>query len=166
MTTTSKPHPVTKAPAPAKDAIAMLKADHAVVSGLFAEYEKTTSGSRKKALVSEICNELRVHAQLEEEIFYPDIKAALKDKVLVPEATVEHAGVRDLIGQLEGLPPDGEMYDAKVTVLSEYVKHHVKEEQNEMFPKVRDSSLDLVELGSRMAKRKAELLAERGLTSI
>jgi hypothetical protein len=75
-------------------------------------------------------------------------------------ATVEHAGVKDLIKQLEGVEPDGEMYDAKVKVLSEYVKHHVKEEQNEMFPKAKSSSLDLVELGSRMAARKDELMAQ------
>ena len=149
-----------KAAAPAaKDAIAMLKADHQAVSSLFGEYEKTRSPARKKSLVAEICTMLSVHAQIEEEIFYPAVKAALKDKLLVPEATVEHAGVKDLIAQLEGAEPDGEMYDAKVKVLSEYVKHHVKEEQNEMFPKVADSSIDLVELGAAMAARKKALLA-------
>ena len=142
-----------------KDAIALLKADHEAVSQLFAEYEKTRSVPNKKTLVAEICTALSVHAQLEEEIFYPAVKTALKDKLLVPEATVEHASVKDLIAQLEGAEPDGEMYDAKVKVLSEYVKHHVKEEQNEMFPKVKASSLDLVALGARMAARKAELLA-------
>ncbi len=85
----------------------------------------------------------------------------MKDKLLVPEATVEHAGVKGLLAQLEGVEPDGEMYDAKVKVLSEYVKHHVKEEQNEMFPKVKESSVDLDELGARMAARKTELLAAR-----
>ncbi|OGB40836.1 MAG: hemerythrin, partial [Burkholderiales bacterium RIFCSPHIGHO2_12_FULL_67_38] len=123
MTTTK-----TTAPAP-KDAIAMLKADHAAVSEMFAEYEKSRSIPKKKALVAEICTALSVHAQIEEEIFYPAVKAALKDKLLVPEATVEHTSVKDLIAQIEGLEPDGEMYDAKVKVLSEYVKHHVKEEQ-------------------------------------
>ncbi|MDZ4290370.1 MAG: hemerythrin domain-containing protein, partial [Hydrogenophaga sp.] len=112
------------------------------------------------ALVAEICTALSVHAQIEEEIFYPAVKAALKDKLLVPEATVEHTSVKDLIAQIEGLEPDGEMYDAKVKVLSEYVKHHVKEEQNEMFPKVKSSSLDTVELGAQMAARKEELMAE------
>jgi hemerythrin-like domain-containing protein len=102
---------------------------------------------------------LEVHAQIEEEIFYPAVKAALKDKVLVPEAAVEHASVKDLIAQLDDVQPDGETYDAKVKVLSEYVKHHVKEEQNEMFPKAKASSLDMVELGERMAARKDELLA-------
>ena len=154
MTTTTK----TTAPAP-KDAIAMLKADHAAVSAMFAEYEKTRSVPKKKALVAEICTALSVHAQIEEEIFYPAVKAALKDKLLVPEATVEHTSVKDLIAQIEGLEPDGEMYDAKVKVLSEYVKHHVKEEQNEMFPKAKSSSLDMDDLGAQMAARKDELMA-------
>ena len=147
---------------PAKDAIAQLKADHVKVSGLFAEYEKARSTARKKALVADICTELSVHAQIEEEIFYPAVKAVLRDHLLVPEATVEHASVKDLIAQIEGVEPDGEVYDAKVKVLSEYVKHHVKEEQNEMFPKAKATSLDLIELGARMAERKADLLAARG----
>ena len=146
-------------PAP-KDAIALLKADHEAVSELFADFEKTRTSAKKKALVAEICTALSVHAQIEEEIFYPAFKAALKDKELVPEATVEHTGVKDLIAQLEGAEPDGEMYDAKVKVLSEYVKHHVKEEQTEMFVKAKASSLDMLELGARMAARKDELLAQ------
>ena len=161
MTTLTKNSPAPKTAASAKDAIALLKADHGTVSGLFADYEKTTSSNKKKALVAEICCELTVHAQIEEEIFYPAVKAALKDKLLVPEATVEHGSVKDLIAQIEGVEPDGEDYDAKVKVLSEYVKHHVKEEQNEMFPKVKATSLDLVELGAQMAARKSELLAAR-----
>ena len=144
-------------PAP-KDAVALLKADHEAVSQLFAEYEKTRSVPNKKALVAKICTALSVHAQIEEEIFYPAVKAALKDKLLVPEAAVEHAGVKDLIAQLKGLEPDGEMYDAKVKVLSEYVKHHVKEEQNEMFPKARASSIDMAELGARLAARNDDLM--------
>ena len=159
MTASKTAAPQKAKPAP-KDAIALLKADHDAVSQLFAEYEKTRSAPTKKALVAEICTALSVHAQIEEEIFYPAVKAALKDKLLVPEATVEHAGVKDLIAQLEGAQPDGEMYDAKVKVLSEYVKHHVKEEQNEMFPQAKASSLDMLELGARMAARKDELLAQ------
>jgi hemerythrin-like domain-containing protein len=161
MTTITKTHAAAKPHAAAKDAIALLKADHEAVSGLFTEYEKARSTNTRKTLVAEICKALSVHAQIEEEIFYPGVKAALKDKVLVPEATVEHAGVKDLIAQLQGIEPDGEMYDAKVKVLSEYVKHHVKEEQNEMFPQVKASSLDLVDLGARMAARKADLMAAR-----
>ncbi|MER2540485.1 MAG: hemerythrin domain-containing protein [Azonexus sp.] len=161
MTTLSKSTSTPKSPAAAKDAIALLKADHGAVSELFADYEKSNSSSKKKALVAEICAELRVHAQIEEEIFYPAIKVALKHKLLVPEATVEHGGIKDLIAQLEGVEPNGAIYDAKVKLLSEYVEHHVKEEQNEMFPKAKGTSLDMVELGTRMAARKADLLAAR-----
>ena len=142
-----------------KDAIAMLKADHKKVSGLFADFEKARAATTKKKLVSTICTELSVHAQVEEELFYPAVKAALKDKELIPEAVVEQATMKALIGQIEGVEPDGEMYDAKVKVLSEYVKHHVKEEHTEMFPKAAKTRLDMVALGAQMAARKSELLA-------
>jgi hemerythrin superfamily protein len=144
-----------------KEAIALLRADHKMVDELFKEYEKTRSNVRKQQIVATICKELSVHAQIEEEIFYPAFKEALKDKELIPEATVEHATLKDLISQVEGIKPDGEMFDAKIKVMSEYVKHHVKEEQNEIFPKAKEAKLDLVELGAKLAKRKAELLAER-----
>jgi hemerythrin superfamily protein len=144
-----------------KEATALLRADHQKVSKLFAQYEKSRSSNRKASLVAEICLELTVHATVEEEIFYPAVKRALKDKELVPEATVEHASLKALIAQIEGVAPDGEMYDAKVKVLSEYVKHHVKEEQGEMFKKARATSLDMKALGARMAERKAELMAQR-----
>jgi hemerythrin superfamily protein len=155
-----KAPPAAKEAKETKDAIAMLKADHEAVSHLFAEYAKTHSVPNKKALVAEICKALSVHAQVEEEIFYPAVKAELKDKLLIPEAIVEQAGMKTLIAQLEGVDPDGEMYDAKVKVLSEYVTHHVKEEHTEMFPKAKASSIDMVELGARMAARKAELMAQ------
>ncbi|HGY0992729.1 TPA: hemerythrin domain-containing protein [Aeromonas salmonicida subsp. pectinolytica] len=161
MTTVTNTSATSKSAA-TKDAIALLRADHKEVSDLFADYEKTRSNAKKKALVAKICSELSVHTQIEEEIFYPAIKTALKDKLLVPEATIEHGGIKDLIAQLEGAEPDGEMYDAKVKVLSEYVEHHVKEEQTGMFQKAKTTSLDLVELGARMAARKADLLADRG----
>ena len=154
-----------KQSAKAQDAIALLRADHKLVSELFDEYEKSRSTSKKQQLVAKICTELTVHAQVEEEIFYPAVKAALKDKELISEATVEHATVKDLIAQVEGVEPDGEMFDAKIKVLSEYIKHHVKEEQNEMFPKAKGTSLDMAELGAQMAKRKAELLAQRASRS-
>lgn len=170
--TTASKTSAAKTPAPAKsapsakratkkpqDAIALLRADHKMVSDLFDQFEATRSAAKKKKLVAEICRQLEVHAQVEEEIFYPAFKAALKDKELVPEATVEHQSVKDLIAQVEGLEPDGEMYDARVKVMAEFVKHHVKEEQNEMFPKAKTSKLDLVELGARMQSRKEELLA-------
>lgn len=139
----------------------MLKADHKLVSGLFEEFEKTRSDARKTSIVAKICTELTVHTQIEEEIFYPAVKAALKDKALVPEATVEHAAVKDLIAAVEGKAPYGEMYDAKVKVMGEFVKHHVKEEEKEMFPKARKTKLDMQALGAQMASHKVELMASR-----
>jgi hemerythrin-like domain-containing protein len=143
-----------------QDAIALLRADHRKVSELYAQYEATRSAAKKKALVATICLELSVHARVEEEIFYPAVKAALKDKELVPEAQVEHASLKELIAQVKDKEPDGEMFDAKIKVMSEYTKHHVKEEQNEMFPKVKKTRLDLQELGARIAARKEELMAD------
>lgn len=141
------------------DAIALLREDHKKVAALFEQYEKARSVNVKRRLVETICQELTVHTAIEEEIFYPAFKAALKDKELVPEAKVEHASVKDLIAQVQGKEPDGEDFDAKVKVMGEFVKHHVKEEQNEMFPKARKAALDLVELGRQMAERKQQFLA-------
>jgi len=146
-----------------QDAIALLRADHRKVSDLFEQYESTRSAAKKKTLVSNICLELSVHAKVEEEIFYPAVKAALKDKELVPEAQVEHASLKDLIAQVQDKEPDGEMFDAKIKVMSEYVKHHVKEEQNEMFPKAKATRLDMKDLGARIAARKEELMADPSL---
>ena len=150
-----------KAPAKktaSKDATALLKADHKLVAGLFEDFEKTHSDQRKMDIVAQICKELTVHAQIEEEIFYPAVKAALKDHELVPEATVEHAAVKDLVAAVEGKAPFGEMYDAKVKVMGEFVKHHVKEEEKQMFAQVRKTKLDLKALGEQMAARKQELM--------
>ena len=159
MATATKKTPMAPPASKPQEATAMLRADHKRVSGLFDLYEKTRSSSRKKEIVSEICAELGLHAQVEEEIFYPAVKQALEDKELVPEATVEHATLKDLIAQVEGMEPDGEMFDAKIKVMSEYVKHHVREEQNEMFPKAKGTKLDLMALGAQMAARKEELIA-------
>ena len=160
MPTVSRKAVKPQAAAKPLEAIALLRADHKAVDALFAEYEKARAPSKKKQLVSKICTELSVHAQVEEEIFYPAVKQALKDKELVPEAIVEQATMKDLIAQVEGVEPDGEMFDAKVEVLSEYAKHHVKEEPTEMFPKAKATRLDMLELGGRMAERKKVLLAE------
>ena len=148
-------HTTTKA----QDATALLKADHQKVSELFEQYEKARSNSKKKDLVTQICNEWTVHAQIEEEIFYPAVKKALKDTKLVPEANVEHATLKDLIAQVKDVEPDGEMFDAKIKVMSEYVKHHVKEEQNQIFPKAKATKLDMIKLGEELASRKDELMA-------
>ena len=160
LETNVKPSPQQAKPKP-QEATALLRADHKHVSELFDQYEKSRSVKRKKEIVAEICTELSVHAQVEEEIFYPAVKAALGDKELIPEATVEHATLKDLIAQVEGIEPDGEMFDAKIKVMSEYVKHHVKEEQNEIFPKAKATTLDMLDLGNKMAQRKMQLLAER-----
>lgn len=149
------------APPKHQEATAILRADHKLVSGLFADYKATNSIVRKKQLVTQICRELSVHAQVEEEVFYPAVKAALNDHELIPEAVVEHATLKDMIAQVEGVEPGGEMFDARIKVLSEYVKHHVKEEHNEMFPKARSTNLDMKALGHQLVQRKAELLEKR-----
>ena len=143
-----------------QDATAMLKADHKLVALLFADYEITSSVAKKKMLVTEIFKELTIHDQQEEEIFYPAVQEALKDHELVPEATVEHKTLKDLISEVKGVEPDGDMFDAKIKVLSEYVKHHVKEEEGEMFPEAKSSKLDMTELGALMTERKLQLSKE------
>lgn len=143
-----------------KDAIALLKADHANVKALFEQYEAlgdraTTS---KKKIATQICLELTKHATAEEEIFYPAVRGAESDNEdIVDEATVEHASAKELIAQILSMEPGDDLYDAKVKVLSEQINHHVKEEETEMFPKARDSDLDLVALGEAIAARKAEI---------
>jgi len=146
-----------------QDAIALLRADHKKVSELYAQYETTRSPAKKKALVATICLELSVHARVEEEIFYPAVKAALKDKEMIPEAQVEHASLKELIAQVKDKEPDGEMFDAKIKVMSEYTKHHVKEEQNEIFPAAKKTRLDMQDLGAQIAARKEELMANPDL---
>jgi hemerythrin superfamily protein len=143
-----------------QNAIALLRADHKKVSELFEQYEKARSADKKATIVAEICTELTVHAQIEEEIFYPTVKAALKDKELVPEALVEHASLKSLIAEVEGVKPEGEMFDAKIHVMAEFVKHHVKEEQNEMFSKATKTAVDMDELGAQLVERKEQLLRE------
>ena len=147
-----------------QNAITLLRADHQRVADLFETFEKSRSTAKKKAIAQEICNELTVHATIEEEIFYPAAKAALDDKEMVPEALVEHDGVKKLIVQIQGSEVD-EMFDARVKVLSELIKHHVKEEQTELFPAVKKTSLDLTALGAQLATRKTELLEELRITA-
>ena len=120
----------------------------------------------KDALVARICGELIVHAAIEEEIFYPEARAVLDDEDLFDEALVEHASAKDLIAQLGEMEPGDELYNAKVTVLGEYVRHHIEEEQDEMFARLAEADLDLEELGARLAARKAELMDEIGLADL
>ena len=155
-----------KAPA-ATNAIALLTADHKKVKQLFKNFEKLKEddGEEKSALVKEICMELSVHAKVEEEIFYPAVREAIEDEDLMDEADVEHAGAKSLIAQLEAMDPEEDHYDAKVTVLGEYIDHHVKEEQDEIFPKAKKSKVDTAELGRQIMKRKEALLANPKLLS-
>jgi hemerythrin superfamily protein len=149
--------------AKAQDAIKLLKADHDEVEELFAQYEKQKKKNGAKAdLIDKICTALTVHALIEEEIFYPAAREALEDDnvELVDEAEVEHSSIKSLVEQLETMNPDDELCDAKVKVLSEYVKHHVKEEEGELFPKLKKTDIDLVELGMELSDRKNALMAE------
>jgi len=152
----------------AQDAIALLTEDHKTVQKLFKDYEKLTQGDAeeedKAALAQQICTELSVHAQIEEEIFYPAVRDAIEETDLLNEAEVEHASAKDLIAQIAAMAPGEELYDATVTVLGEYVNHHVKEEQDEMFPKVKNAKLDTAALGAELLARKQELQAELGVS--
>jgi hemerythrin superfamily protein len=152
----------------AQDAIAMLMADHKKVKKLFADFDKLKdegSDEDKAAIVDQICNELKIHTELEEEIFYPAVRKAIDDSDLMDEALVEHAGAKDLIAQLEGASPDDDLYDAKVTVLGEQIDHHVKEEEGDMFPKAKKAKVDTEALGATMLKRKLALMDKMGMSA-
>ena len=142
------------------DAIELLTEDHENVKAMFEQYEGLgdRAMASKKKLAIQICTELTKHATAEEEIFYPAVRAAGKDKEdLVDEATVEHASAKDLIAQIIEMEASEDLFDAKVKVLSELIEHHVKEEEEEMFPKARAAGLDLAMLGQQIAERKAEI---------
>ena len=146
-----------------QNAIQLLKADHAEVKALFDQFERLgEDGPRdqKEDIVREACAKLTVHATVEEEIFYPAAREVPEADALLNEAEVEHGTAKDLIAKLDEMSADDEMFDANFTVLSEYIQHHVKEEEGELFPKVQKSDLDLDALGEQMAQRKDELMAE------
>jgi hemerythrin superfamily protein len=156
----------------AKDACDLLDTDHKNVKKMFKAYEELmgsrgrTVGQKKMELARQICQELTAHAQVEEEIFYPALRAVIKDTDLLAEAEVEHASAKDLIAQIEAASEADEMFDAKVTVLGEYIDHHVKEERNEIFPKARAArKLDLVAMREQIEQRKEELMAQQGATA-
>lgn len=147
------------------DAVELLKQDHDTVDALFKQFEaaKESKNKNKKAqLTAQICKELTIHATIEEEIFYPAARAALGEEGsdLLDEAEVEHQGAKDLIAQLSDMSPGDELFDAKVTVLAEYIRHHVKEEETELFPKMEKSEADLDQLGKDLLTRKTELQTE------
>ena len=150
-----------------KDACDLLDADHRAVKRMFKEYEELTgsrarsAAQKKMDLARQICHELTVHAQIEEELFYPALREVLKDTDMLAEAEVEHQTAKDLIAQIEGMGEADEMFDAKVKVLGEYIDHHVKEEKNEIFPKARSArKLDLIAMRDELMARKEELMGE------
>lgn len=157
-----------KAPAKsaAADAFTLLKHDHDEVKNLFKDYEKLVKDEadddEKATLAERICTMLTVHAAIEEEIFYPAARDVLEEQDVLDEAEVEHASAKELIAQIEDMEPDEPLYDAKVTVLGEYVNHHVKEEEDEMFPKLKKTDFDKKGIGESLAQRKEELMSEMG----
>lgn len=144
-----------------QDAIALLKADHKEVDAMFKAFEKTDDDGEKQELATNICRALTVHAQIEEEIFYPAAYDALDadGDDLLDEAQVEHASAKALIAEIEAMTVGEPLFDAKVKVLGEYIAHHVQEEETELFPECKDSDMDLKELGVQLAARKQELTA-------
>ncbi|MEO6015702.1 MAG: hemerythrin domain-containing protein [Polaromonas sp.] len=155
---------MSKAPAKKNDAVDLLDADHIAVKKLFTSYKKLCDGNApsedKREVAEQICRELSVHAQIEEEIFYPQLREAINDDPLLDEAEVEHSTAKDLIAQISEMSPEDDLYDARVTVLGEYIDHHVKEEREEMFVKARKSDLDLVAIAEELSQRKMELMEE------
>lgn len=143
------------------DAIKLLKDDHREVKTWFKEFENLDDDAEKEALAQKICLALTVHAQIEEELFYPALRKAIDDDDLLDEAEVEHASAKQLIADIQSMTPDDRLFDAKIKVLGEYVMHHVGEEENEMFPEARESDVDLKALGAQLAKRKKELMAKK-----
>jgi hemerythrin superfamily protein len=143
------------------DAVALLKADHEKVAGLFEDFEKATGDAQKQKLADEICMELTVHAKIEEEIFYPACEGKVEEDLL-KEAYVEHDGAKLLIAEIEAGSPSDEFFDAKVKVLGEQIEHHVEEEEARvegLFSQARKAGVDMDSLGEEMAARKAELIA-------
>src|SRR5690349_326002 len=141
------------------DAIALLKKDHRTVEDLFADFEKASGDGRKQSIAEEICLDLSVHAQIEEEIFYPACEGKV-DEELLKESYVEHDGAKVLIAEIMAGGPDDEFYDAKVKVLSEEIEHHVEEEEKRMeglFAQARKAGLDMDALGQELAARKQQL---------
>ncbi|HEY6645134.1 hemerythrin domain-containing protein [Povalibacter sp.] len=149
----------------AADAITLLKQDHREVETLFENFEDAASGEAG-TIAEQVCQMLTVHAEIEEEILYPAAKEAFEDEEdleLVNEANVEHASAKELIARIEAMTEDDELFRATVKVLGEYVKHHVKEEENELFPKLKKTGIDLADLGVQLQGRKAQLEADIGL---
>lgn len=138
------------------DAIAMLKRDHDSVKALFDRFDKAERKSQKQKIVQQAIDELRIHAALEEELFYPAVREQLKTGIM-NEADEEHHIAKVLIAELDTIASDNDHFDAKFTVLAESVRHHIKEEEDQMLPKARDLDIDFHALGRKMERRKEEL---------
>ena len=141
------------------NALSMLTKDHKDVKAMFEQFEGLSDRSKanKKKVADQICHALTVHTQLEEKIFYPAVREAINDEDMMDEAVVEHASAKKLIEQIQGMETDDDLYDAKIKVLSEQIEHHVREEEDEMFPKVRKTGLDLDLLGEQMSALKQQI---------
>ena len=154
---------MSKTPTKMNDAVDLLDADHVGVKKLFTQFKKLSEakapGDERKAIADKICMELTVHAEIEERIFYPGARESINDDDLLNEAEVEHASAKDLIAQISAMDAEEELFDAKVTVLGEYIDHHVEEERNEMFPKARKSDMDLKGMVADLKALKEELIA-------
>ena len=151
-----------KKEAPQMNAFDLLEQDHREVEEWFDEFDelKDSDEDRKTDLAEKICLALKVHAQIEEEIFYPQAREASRDNDLIVEALVEHSTVKNLIGEIEAMEVGEELYDAKIRVLGEMVKQHIKEEEEELFPELQSTRMDLDAVGKELAERKEELMAE------
>lgn len=141
-------------------ALDLLEEDHREVEGYFDEYEDLDDDKEKAELATKICLALKVHTQIEEEIFYPQARKTTEDDDLLDEALVEHQGAKHLISQIEEMEVGDDLYDARIKVLGEQIKQHVKEEEEELFPEVKSAKMDIEGLGKKLAARKQELIAE------
>jgi hemerythrin superfamily protein len=144
---------------PSGDALELLEQDHREVETMFEEFEDLEDDNEKVELSRKICAALTVHAEVEESVFYPRARKAVDEPDLLDEAQVEHNSAKLLIAEILAMRPKDKLFDAKVKVLGEYIKHHVQEEENELFPKLRDSDMDLDSVGKKMMQQKMNIVS-------
>lgn len=152
-----------------QDAIVLLKSDHQEAKELFDQYEKIKdqgTSDQKMEIATKVCAALLIHMEIEEKIFYPRVRPKIDASDLINEALVEHSGAKDLIQQIGETKPSDPMFDAKIQVLGEQIDHHVKEEERDLFPKVRKSGIDLLALGAQLLEEKNRIRLEHGLPAI
>lgn len=157
----AKKETASAAPIPSRNALELLEEDHRKVEEMFDEFDELEDDDKRRGqLVKQICRELTVHSQIEEEIFYPRAREATKDDELIDEALVEHESVEHLIEEIEDMEPGEDLFDARIRVLEEMVKRHIQEEEEELFPELASAGMDVEAVGQELAKRKQELMAE------